>query len=75
MIQKPKKMECVSGCCFSTESKIERYYRTLFCFSGEMHVKGFCFKKYERSWQKLQEKNVTVFMVIALRKKETKFAE
>lgn len=36
-----------SGMCirmlFSTESKIERYYRTLFCFSGENACERFLF--------------------------------
>ena len=41
--QKPKKWNVYQDAVFSTESKIERYYRTLFCFSGENACERFLF--------------------------------
>ena len=41
-----------------------------------MHVKGFCFKKYERSWQKLSgEECDSIYGDSFKEKRKLKFAE
>lgn len=51
--QKPKKWNVYQDAVFQLNQKLKGITELCFVFQAKMHVKGFCFKKYERSWQKL----------------------
>lgn len=60
---------------FQLNQKLKGITELCFVFQAKMHVKGFCFKKYERSWQKLSGEECDSIYGDSFKKKETKFAE
>ena len=50
--QKPKKWNVYQDAVFQLNQKLKGITELCFVFQAKMHVKGFCFKKYEKKLAK-----------------------